>query len=54
MALMDLQKVYDKVNRDGLWKVLFMYGVSGKMLNVVTSMYDGSMTCVRVNGSLTE
>jgi len=26
-----------------------MYGVSGKMLNGVKSMYDGSMVCVRMN-----
>ena len=31
--LMDLENVYDSVNREPLWKLLRMYGVSRKLLN---------------------
>jgi hypothetical protein len=40
--------------RSVLWKVLCEYGVNGRLLNAVKSMYDGSKACVRVNGSLSE
>ena len=29
MAFMDLEKAYDKINRDALWQVLRVYGVEG-------------------------
>ena len=32
MGFMDLEKAYDSVNRKGLWQVLSMYVVSGKLL----------------------
>ena len=54
LGFMDLEKAYDRVNREALWQVLRMYGVSGKLLNGIKSMYDGSKACVRVNGSLSE
>jgi hypothetical protein len=47
-AFMDLEKAYDKVSRTGLWKVLEMYGVGGKLLDAVMSFYDESYACVRV------
>ena len=35
---MDLEKAYDKVNREALWKVLTMYDVSCKHLVRIRSM----------------
>lgn len=54
VAFVDLEKAYDKVNRSELWKVLNEYGVQGRLLSAVKSMYDGSKACVRVNNVLSE
>ena len=53
-GFMNLEKAYDKVNRETLWQVLRMYGVSGKLLNGIKSMYVNSLACVRVNGGESE
>ena len=33
VGFMDLEKAYDRVNRERLWHVLKMYYVCGKLLN---------------------
>ena len=33
VGFMDLEKAYERVNREALWQVLRMYGVGGKLLN---------------------
>ena len=50
MGFMDLEKAYDRVNREALWQVLRMYDVWGKLLNGIKSMYVNSLACVRVKG----
>ena len=49
LGFMDLQQAYDRVNREALWQVLVNYGVSGRLLNGIKSMYVESEACVRVN-----
>jgi hypothetical protein len=49
LGFMDLQQAYDRINREALWQVLLMYGVGGKLLNGIKSMYNGSEACVRIN-----
>ena len=44
---MDLEKAYDRVNREALWQVLRMYDVCGKLLNGIKSTYVNSLACVR-------
>ena len=34
-AFMDLEKAYDKLDRDALWQVLRLYGVGSKLLKAV-------------------
>ena len=48
MGFMDLEKAYDRVNRESLWQVQRMYDVCGKLLNGIKSMYFNSLVCVRV------
>ena len=33
VGFMDLEKAYDRVNREALWQVVRMYDVGGKLLN---------------------
>ena len=43
-----LVKAYDRVGRDRLWKVLEEYGVKGRLLRAIRSLYVKSEACVRV------
>ena len=38
-AFMDLEKAYDTVDRHGMWQMLTVYGVGGKLLKAVQSFY---------------
>ena len=49
-CFVDLEKVYDWVSRDKLWKVLWEYGVDGQLLRAIKSFYWRPEDCVRVNG----
>ena len=31
-AFLDLEKVYDRVDRDAMWNVLRLYGIGGRLL----------------------
>ena len=42
MGFIDLEKVYDRVNREALWQVLRMYDVGNILLSGIKSMYDDS------------
>ena len=42
---MDLEKAYDRFNRELLWQVLRMYDVGGKLLNSIKSIYASSISC---------
>ena len=50
MSFIDLEKVYDRVNREDLWQVLRMYDVGSKLLSGIKSMYIDSSDYVRVKG----
>ena len=53
-AFMDLEKAYDRVDRKALWDVLRMYGVGGRLLKAVQSIYVDSRACVRVGTEVSE
>ena len=36
-AFMDLEKAYDTIDRQGMWQMLRVYGVGGKLLKAVQS-----------------
>ena len=48
VSFIDLEKVYNKVNREALWHMLREYDVRGKLLSGIKSMYVDSSACVRV------
>ena len=45
-----LEKAYDRVPPDKLWKVLQEYGGMGQLLRAIKSFYCRPEVCVRVNG----
>lgn len=47
---MDLEITSDKVDREGFCKLLNMWGVDGKLLRVVKSMYEEAKAAVWVGG----
>ena len=50
-AFMDLEKAYDRIDREGMWKMLGLYGVGGRLLEGVKSFYTNSNACVGVGNS---
>ena len=50
MGFIDLEKGYNRVNREVLWQVLRMYDVVVKLLGGIKSMYVDILACVRVKG----
>ena len=53
-AFLDLEKAYDRVDRDAMWNVLRLYGIGGRLLRGVKSLYAGSKACVRVGNEVSE
>ena len=53
-AFLDLEKAYDRVDREAMWKMLRIYGMGGRLLQAVESMYAGSKACVRVGSEVSE
>ena len=53
VGFMDLEKAYDRINREVLRQVLRMYDVDGKLLNGIKSMYvrviGAENECFRIN-----
>ena len=54
MAFMDLEKAYDRIDRDALWQVLRIYGVGGNLLKAVQSFYNESRASVREDSGVSE
>ena len=49
-SIVGLEKAYDRVPRDKLWKVLREYGVNDQLLRAIKSFYCRQEVCVWVNG----
>ncbi len=47
-AFMDLEKAYDRVDRQAPGSVLQLFGIAGRLIRAVTSFHKGSRACVRV------
>ena len=53
-AFLYLEKAYDRVDRDAVWNVFRLYGIGGRLLRGVNSLYVGSKACVRVGNEVSE
>ena len=51
-CFIDYQKAFDSVNHVKLWRRLIKLGITGKLFNVVKSMYDQIKSCVRFDDEL--
>ena len=51
---MDLEMAYDMIYRHGMWQMLRVYGVVGKLLKAVQSFYIDSRDRVRVRSGVSK
>ena len=51
-AFMDLEQAYDTIDLHGLWQMLRVYRVGGKLLIAVQIFYINSRACVRVGNDV--
>ena len=54
VAFIDLKKAFDSVDRNLLWYSLEHYGINGKFLEILKSLYSNTEYRVRVNGCVSE
>ena len=54
VAFIDLEKAYDKVWREDMWRTLATYVVLGRRLRAVKALYEDSKAKVRVEDEVTE
>ena len=47
LCFVDLQKVYDSVDRTLFWQVFARFGVPPQMIEVIRQFHDGMRACVR-------
>ena len=53
VAFIDMEKVYDRVNRKKLFEVMRGYGVQEKLVDVIKRIYDGGMVKFELEGIMT-
>ncbi len=51
-ALMDLEKVYDRDDREALWHALNICGVGGQLMEGMKAFYREANVCVKIDGEL--
>ncbi len=53
-AFMDLEKAYNRVDREALWSVLKIYGVGRQLLKGMQAFYRETNASVRVGGEFSD
>ncbi len=54
VAFIDFSKCFDLIDRDMLYFKLIETGIDGKMYFTLKKMYSNTMSCVNINGNLTD
>src|SRR5215469_5652612 len=54
LGFMDLEKAYDRIDREALWRVVRKYGVNGRLMTALKSFYVNSRAIVKVGGWMGE
>lgn len=52
ICFIDLQKAYDSVDRQTLWRISRAYGISDKMIRMIRLLYEDTRAKVRIDGDL--
>ncbi len=52
MAFIDLTKAYDWVNKDMLWRILHIYRVPFKIVQLLEDLHIGTLAMVRLGGQV--
>jgi hypothetical protein len=52
MAFIDLTKAYDWVNKDALWRILRVYMVPSKIVQLLEDLQVGTLAAVRLGGQV--
>ena len=50
VAFIDMEKAYDRINRNKLFEVMRGYGVQEKLVDVIERIYDGGMVKFEMEG----
>ena len=50
----DFKKAFDSIHRESLWKILKLYGVPDKFINIFKTLYLNSSCCVKTSVGNTE
>ena len=45
ICFVDFEKAFDSVHRETLWKLLKIYGIPDKLVNMIKAMYRNSKFC---------
>ena len=53
-AFVDFSTAFDSINRQILFTKLIEYGISSKMLNIITALYSNITSCVKLKSSITD
>ncbi|BHF74281.1 hypothetical protein SprV_0401736600 [Sparganum proliferum] len=53
-TFVDLKKVFDRVNREGLWKIMPKFGCPERFTQMARQLHDGMMARVMDNGAVSE
>jgi len=54
VSFIDFKKAFDYVNRNTLWKILRSYGITGRMLKILQSIYTSVRSHVRCQEGTSE
>ena len=53
-AFLDMEKAFDRINRDLLFLRLLEYGIDGKIYNSIKNLYDDNKSSILLNGVSTD
>jgi hypothetical protein len=51
LHFIDFEKAFDSVHQETMWRILKSYGIPGKVVSIIKSLYEGSECKVRHGGT---